>query len=126
MQLSRRSDVLAILKEIADQEASEKYWESFTHNLKRAGLRIRCNIPGDGNCLFNAVCDQLRLLKIQRMRHLDLRHRAVNYLRENPYIVRFRVYIIQLHCNRTFTTTVAKHGIVLYTTFLRVRINRYI
>ena len=61
--------------------------KSFQRNLQRAGVRIRQNVPGDGNCLFNAVCDQLRRLKIARMRHKELRKCAVEYLRKNPTLV---------------------------------------
>jgi hypothetical protein len=61
---------------------------SFLRNLQRAGVRVRKNVPADGNCLFHAVCDQLRRLKIARMRHMELRKRAVEYLRSNPTVVK--------------------------------------
>ena len=59
----------------------------FVNNLKRAGLVLRRQIPDDGNCLFHAVCDQLRRLKLTRMKHTELRQKTVARLKEDPYIV---------------------------------------
>lgn len=61
----------------------------FVNNLKRAGLVLRRQIPDDGNCLFHAVCDQLRRLKLTRMnsKHTELRQITVARLKEDPYIV---------------------------------------
>ena len=39
------------------------------------------------NCLFHTVCDQLRKLKIARMRHGELQKRVVEHLRNNPTVV---------------------------------------
>ena len=89
---TRRSDVLQILK------SSKEKWnrsitttatatEIFIKNLDTAGLRIRKTVPPDGNCLFNAVCDQLRRLKISWMRHSRLCQLTVEHLRRNPFIV---------------------------------------
>ena len=35
-------------------------------NIEHYGLKLRCNVLGDGKCLFSAVCDQLVWLKITR------------------------------------------------------------
>ena len=56
-------------------------------NIQTTGLTIRNNVPADGNCLFHAVTDQLRCLKIKRTRHIDMRREVVQYLRLNPTIV---------------------------------------
>ena len=63
-------------------------------NLLRAGLRIRRRVPGDGNCLFHALCDQLKYYQLARMRHLDLRNKVIDYMKEKPYIVSIIHFII--------------------------------
>ena len=35
-------------------------------NIEHYGLKLRCNVLGNGNSLFSAVCDQLVRLKITR------------------------------------------------------------
>ena len=67
--------------------------------MQKAGVKIRHNVPGDGNCLFHAVCDQLRRLKIARMRHIELRKLAVEHLRNNPTVVNYTIIIQLEECN---------------------------
>lgn len=48
------------------------------------GCRIRkVNIPYDGNCLFHAVEDQLKVLGVPDHTHKSLRNLAVQELRSN-------------------------------------------
>ena len=56
-------------------------------NLEQAGLQIRQRVPLDGNCLFTAICDQLKHLKLHRWRHLELRANIVDHMKRNPIIV---------------------------------------
>ena len=56
-------------------------------NLKKAGLVMRRNVPADGNYLFHAVSDQLIRLKLQRIRHRQLRDLTIRQLRSHPVIV---------------------------------------
>ena len=55
--------------------------------MERAGLRLRRNVPTDGNCLFHAVSDQLKRLKLHRYRHRQLRELAITQLKANPTVV---------------------------------------
>ena len=57
-------------------------------NMRSLGLTF-CNriIPGDGNCLFHALSDQLKRHQMLRIRHLQLRRRVINYMSKHPYIV---------------------------------------
>ena len=57
----------------------------FIHNISHFGLKVRRNVPGDGNCLFTAICDQLLKEKVMRKRHHILRQDVVNCMRDNPY-----------------------------------------
>lgn len=56
-------------------------------NIQEAGLSVRTKIPLDGNCLFHALCDQLKLHGIGRFRHMQLRKMIVDHMKKNPYIV---------------------------------------
>ena len=58
-------------------------------NMEKAGLVLRRNVPGDGNCLFHAVSDQLIRLKLKRYRHRQLRAMAIKQLRSHPIIVSY-------------------------------------
>ncbi|CAC5390904.1 unnamed protein product [Mytilus coruscus] len=49
----------------------------------RHGLVVR-NIAGDGNCMFHAVIDQLRIAGDFTFNKDTLRSKSVEYLRENP------------------------------------------
>ena len=53
-------------------------------NIAKAGLVLRLNVPGDENCPFHAVSDQLKRLKLQRYRHRQLRELAVKQLKTHP------------------------------------------
>ena len=50
-------------------------------NVKRSGLKIRSEIPEDGNCLFHSVADQLKRLGVKEFDHSNLRELAVETLR---------------------------------------------
>ena len=80
----RRSDVLLLLSRLQEQPIATC---PLKKNLKKAGLVMRRNVPADGNCLFHAVSDQLIKLKLQRIRHRQLRDLAIRQLRSHPVIV---------------------------------------
>ena len=80
----------------------------FIKNMKKAGLEIRRNIPGDGNCLFHAVCDQVRRLGIGRMRHTELRQKTIAHMKENPYVVNVIYHLCYLLC----------HNVIIYTLYI--------
>ena len=56
------------------------------NNIRNFDLELRRNVPGDGNCLFAAVCDQLLRIH-RRKRHIILRREVVDFMTSNPYTV---------------------------------------
>ncbi|XP_063798218.1 OTU domain-containing protein 3 isoform X2 [Pseudophryne corroboree] len=58
-----------------DDDGSEEF-ASFANQLQVLGLRLR-EVPGDGNCLFRALGDQL---EGHSRNHLRLRQETVNYM----------------------------------------------
>ena len=55
--------------------------------MAKAGLQLRLNVPTDGNCIFYAISDQLKRLKLYWYRHGELRDMAMSQLRSQPIIV---------------------------------------
>jgi hypothetical protein len=54
-------------------------------NVEKNGLRIRLDVPGDGNCFFACISDQmLRLEQLDGQSHVitptELRNRLYNFL----------------------------------------------
>ncbi|KAH3701300.1 hypothetical protein DPMN_076283 [Dreissena polymorpha] len=47
------------------------------------------NVSSDGNCLFSAMVDQLRIRGVYEYTPRSLRTAAVNFLRQNPQLVSF-------------------------------------
>ncbi|GAA6107232.1 OTU domain-containing protein 3-like [Tachysurus ichikawai] len=60
-----------------DDEGEE--FDSFSNQLKALGLKLR-EVPGDGNCLFRALADQL---EGHSRNHLHLRHKTVQYMQSH-------------------------------------------
>jgi len=54
----------------------DENFSEFSKQLEEIGLKLR-DIPGDGNCLFRALGDQL---KGKQSNHLQLRQETVNYM----------------------------------------------
>lgn len=88
--IRRRSDVIQVLSKRCQPRSIPK--SQLQQNMEKAGLKLRLNVPTDGNCLFHAVSDQLKKLKLQRYRHRQLRELAVNQLRSHPFIVGSHIY----------------------------------
>lgn len=58
--------------------------EMLLQNITDSGLQVRSvNIPGDGNCLFHAISDQLNRVNDIPINHVELRALAVETLK-NP------------------------------------------
>ncbi|KAH3701335.1 hypothetical protein DPMN_076319 [Dreissena polymorpha] len=58
---------------------------SFDAMFSRLGFTMR-NVSSDGNCLFSAMVDQLRIRGVYEYTPRSLRTAAVNYLRQNPQL----------------------------------------
>lgn len=54
--------------------------------LESENLKIRRKIPGDGNCFFRSVADQMERLQAKDMSHGELRHLAVTHLKLQPEV----------------------------------------
>ena len=85
---TRKSDVLrALMKSISKANVTSKA-SQLKINLQRAGLKIRRRVPKDGNCLFHALCDQLKRIRNSRVRYMELRRSVIEYMRNHPTVVR--------------------------------------
>jgi hypothetical protein len=59
---------------------------SLDYHIAMAGLRYRePRTPADGNCLFHAIVDQLRMHGIKRITYQQLRKQIVEYMRRHPF-----------------------------------------
>ena len=56
------------------------------NNASNKGFEI-INNDGGGNCMFHALCDQLKYKKQLEISHQELREELVKYLREHPKMV---------------------------------------
>ena len=83
----RRSDVILALNQRNSPSLLKNKKCQLQQNMEKAGLKIRLNVPTDGNCLFHAISDQLKRLKLHRYRHRQLREMAINRLKSQPLIV---------------------------------------
>lgn len=59
--------------------------QALEEKMRKSGLRYRRQIPGDGNCMFHAVADQMERLGEPGHDHEGLRTRAVEALRNNTH-----------------------------------------
>ena len=76
-----KSDVLLnLFRKASPQRDSEQL--RLEETLELFGLRVRENVPSDGNCLFHAVSDQLNRLGGDDFDHVQLRDLAVKTLRD--------------------------------------------
>ena len=87
--IRRRSDVIRTLNQRQQPRTQSLRRRKcrLRQNMDKAGLQLRLNVPTDGNCLFHAISDQLKRLKLHRYRHGELREMAINQLRSQPIIV---------------------------------------
>ena len=62
----------------------------FYSNLKKKasdkGFRV-CDNPGQGDCMFYALSEQLKFTKAIELSAAELRQKIVQYLRQNPKLV---------------------------------------
>jgi hypothetical protein len=74
-----------VLRLSKEEEHEKNLTKQRLHDRLRAdGLRMRGEMPMDGNCFFHACCDQLSRFGIDHD-HKQLRKRAADYLRQHPY-----------------------------------------
>lgn len=70
--------------EMTQQGQREDHEACLSRNANACGYRIReVDIPNDGNCLFHAVADQLKVLGVSGHTHKSLRNLAVQELESN-------------------------------------------
>ncbi|XP_078615344.1 uncharacterized protein LOC144884161 [Branchiostoma floridae x Branchiostoma japonicum] len=68
---------------VKDDTYGDHYTRLAAH-VSELGLTFRAAVPGDGNCMFHAVSDQVLRTEGKHMDHLQLRQQAVDHLRRNP------------------------------------------
>ena len=71
---------------IEHQCSQSQVVKSLKANCKKLNLAYHGNTPGDGNCFFNAISDQLSLLGLPYESPWDIRQSVVEFLRRNPSI----------------------------------------
>ncbi|CAH1233739.1 NLRP10 [Branchiostoma lanceolatum] len=86
----REEDAFERLKHLLTEVRIEDGTQTDTYNrlarhVAESGLTFRAEVPKDGNCMFHAVADQLFRTEGQSINHMQLRNRAVYFLRDNPY-----------------------------------------
>ncbi|XP_019614119.1 PREDICTED: malignant fibrous histiocytoma-amplified sequence 1 homolog [Branchiostoma belcheri] len=87
---SRVSDELDVLKWLltevkASHDAYEDNRNRLASHVSKLGLTFRAEVPGDGNCMFHAMSDQVLRTEGKHKGHLQLREEAVRHLRRNPH-----------------------------------------
>ena len=69
-------------------ESSTNLTEELTAIVTDKGFRISNN-PGSGNCMFQALSEQLETVNGIKIQHGQLRRSLVQYLKENPKLVSY-------------------------------------
>ncbi|KAI8500353.1 hypothetical protein Bbelb_219190 [Branchiostoma belcheri] len=88
---SQTKDELDMLKcPLTDMKGKDDAYED-SHRRRRLsarvyelGLTFRAEVPGDGNCMFHAVSDQVFRSEGKHIGHQQLRKQAAEHLRRNP------------------------------------------
>jgi len=71
----------AIKQSIIENKAVQENQRRLTEHIRSSGLKLRNEIPNDGNCLFHAIADQLERLGEKGLNHADLRELSVETLK---------------------------------------------
>ncbi|XP_072049762.1 uncharacterized protein [Amphiura filiformis] len=71
---------------IEQQTSESQVVQYLEENCKKLNLAFHGKTPGDGNCFFSAISDQLDLLNLPHQSPSDLRQSVVEFLRRNPSI----------------------------------------
>ncbi|XP_072039985.1 uncharacterized protein [Amphiura filiformis] len=71
---------------IVQQASYHDVAKALKQNCRRLGLQFHGQTPGDGNCFFHAVSDQLNLLGLPSQSAVDLRQSVVTFMRCNSTI----------------------------------------
>ena len=81
-----KSTLLSLMRMTLSAPNNSTTQSDLDFNIAIAGLQYRePRTPGDGNCLFHAIADQLRIHNIRDISHQDLRRQVVNHLQQNPH-----------------------------------------
>ena len=76
------------MRQDADQRKDNTF--NFDSNLRtivnEKGFRVSDN-PGEGDCMFYALSEQLKFAKEIQLSAAELRQEIVQYLRQNPKLV---------------------------------------
>ncbi|XP_072036646.1 uncharacterized protein [Amphiura filiformis] len=83
---SSPKEVQKALKDSSTSNSSETSYQRLQTNCQKHNLQFIGNIPGDGNCFFHSIADQLERVNLPHQTHEVLRKEVVQYLRENPVI----------------------------------------
>ena len=84
--LSHPSEVIAALEVLQRTSSQGDAEQRLLENCVRAGLTFHGETPGDGNCFFHAVCDQLVMLGLPHQTADELRSSVVDFLKSHPSI----------------------------------------
>lgn len=81
------SEVNSVKLKSLDLRSNEKLDEfgSLSRTLKKCGL-VPFGVPGDGNCQFHAICDQLAYHNICKTDHVSLRRQLADWLESNTNV----------------------------------------
>ena len=83
-EFSQADIAVALRDSIEDMRYVLHQEEMLLQNITDSGLQVRSvHIPGDGNCLFHAISDQLNRVNAIPKTHVELRALAVEIL-QNP------------------------------------------
>ena len=65
-----------------NQDKTQMFKERLQQNLGTLNMAVRLEVPGDGNCFFHSVVDQMKRLSIPQIPSaIQLRKQVVDYLR---------------------------------------------
>ena len=69
------------------QDPVVHYRHRLMDNITRSGMKFRAETPGDGNCFFHAISDQLDRLQLPAKHAKELRTMLVKYLQDLPLVI---------------------------------------
>ena len=84
--LRHPSEVIAALEVLQRASYQGDAEQRLIENCVRAGLTFHGETPGDGNCFFHAVCDQLVMLGLSHQTADELRSSVIDFLKSHPTI----------------------------------------
>lgn len=73
------------------RQGSNNTFELLLKNIKDVGLEFSTPTPGNGDCFFEAVSDQLKRLHLPYQNPIQLRHSVVKFCKENATLKVFYI-----------------------------------